>query len=453
MISYFFFIIYLLIFFSKIIKSFSNASLFFIFIFPFNVFIPVGIQNLNTTELLGFFLFIFYIFKGKLSFKKAIPFDIMIFCIFLISLFIALVFNGYLSKSLNLLFRFFIYGGILIVFNNNFKNINFIKKAYINLRNSYFLMVFILSIEFIYLYFIAQDSISAAINWKYFLFTLGFYPQTIDEASLYSWSALGSLTGTFVVHHSLAIYLSFVFLFSYILKFNFYISSFQNKIIIISSIIFLFFTNSRSIIISLFLILFISYFKKSSINKKVYFVLTAIILFLFIITTNNRILSIYDTFGILIGSLNISAFSLIEYKEQLIFLLDNSNIDPSLASRLIYNINSLDFIINNFLFGSGFEGQSRLGAEKANPHSLYFFIFQSFGVITFLLFIKFIKTSYHKFKQLNNSDSNYHYIVLYFIIISLFINVFSDLRVILLYLIFLTSINSSYLQAPKKQDY
>ena len=65
--------------------------------------------------------------------------------------------------------------------------------------------------EFFYLFLYSGDKLSASVSWKELISLFGFYPQTLSDEQLISWSSLGSLVSIFTVHHSFAFYCASIF--------------------------------------------------------------------------------------------------------------------------------------------------------------------------------------------------------------------------------------------------
>ncbi|WP_445755995.1 O-antigen ligase family protein [Polaribacter sp.] len=404
---------------------------------PFNLFIKFGNININSTEFLLIIILLLYPFKNK-NFK--LPASYLFFSLFVFLSIISSIINFSFNEMSILFFRLFLYCIFIFVFYNCLNNSSKIKSIIKSIFYGYIYFSFILIIEFIYLYILSGSPSVGAIGWKNLIIKLGFYPQTVSEEQLQGWSSLGSMTGIFTVHHSLAIYLGSLFFLFLGSNFDTLINRKFRMYLLFSSLFFLTLTNSRFTLLSL-LFLLIYYYRFILLKFKFkIFLIFSISFFLFNYNFENRFYNIYFTvseiiniFSINFNNLNIVSDYIYQYSNEFAS-------DASSSYRLLYNFNSIGLIFEYPFFGSGNLGLNLSGSEKANPHSLYLIFLQRFGLIPFSFLVYFLFIIFKKSKQfVKNGNieiaSSLLYVFLFFLIVSFGIFSLSDLRTCFIFLV------------------
>lgn len=454
MISIIFFLLFIFLSFYFFFKSYFDLLSFFSFVMPYSIFAKVGSININSTEFLLVLIILLYPFKNK---RLDLTFPYLLFILFILFSFIATIINGSVSEMSILFFRFFLYVMLILIFHKCLDSYNKIKSIITSVFYGYLVFSIILVFEFIYLYIISGSTADGAIGWKIIIGKLGFYPQTVSENQILGWSSLGSLTGIFTVHHSLAIYLGCIFFFFLGSNFNSYLIKKYRLFLLTTTLFFILLTNSRFIILSLILILlyhFRFYFFK---NKIKLFLLLCILILVYNVGNYNRFYAIYFTVSQIsyILTQNFNNFNVISD-----YLFEYSNefaSDSSSSYRLLYNFNSFRLIFEYPFFGSGNLGLNLIGSEKANPHSLYLIFLQRFGFISFAFFICFIILIFKRSKQfIRDNDIMFglssFYVFLFFIFVSFGIFTLSDLRTCYIFLLSIVLISKKNLLLASKNE-
>jgi hypothetical protein len=434
-------------------KSYFDLLRFFSFIMPFCVFVKLGNININSTEFLFIIIVLLYPLKnGNLK----LPFSYLLFSLFILFGLVSTIINDSISEMVILFFRLLLYLNFLFIFynclNNSLKIVSIIKSIFYG----YIIFSFILIIEFIYLYILSETPSGGAIGWKNLISKFGFYPQTVTEDQLQGWSSLGSMSGIFTVHHSLAIYLGSLFFLFLGTNFNSVISKKYLKYLLASSLFFLILTNSRFTILSLIILLVYRYGSILLRYKFSIYIVLIISIFLFNYNTENRFYSIYYTVSQIINIFSLNINNLNVVSEYIYQYSNEFASDASSSYRLLYNFNSIRLIFEYPFFGSGNLGLSLTESEKANPHSLYLIFLQRFGLIPCLFFAYFLVISFKKGQQFvkNNSLMLFNspfYVFLFFIIVSLGIFSLSDLRTSFIFLISMVLISKSKILKAKAE--
>lgn len=327
----------------------------------------------------------------------------------------------------------------LFIFYNCLSNSSKIVSIIKSIIYGYIIFSFILVTEFIYLFILSGTPADGAIGWKNLIIKFGFYPQTVTEDQLQGWSSLGSMTGIFTVHHSLAIYLGSIFFLILGSNLNSLFSKKFRIFLLISLLFFIFLTNSRFIILSMILILiyhFRIFFLKYRLKL---FLMLSIAFSVFSLGDYSRFHTIYYTvsqilfiFSQNLNNLNVVSDYIYQYSNEFAS-------DASSSYRLLYNFNSIRLIFDYPFFGSGKLGLILSGSDKANPHSLYLIFLQRFGLIPFIFFIWFIILVFRRsFRFLSETSIVFglssFYVYLFFLLVSLGIFSLSDLRTSFIFL-------------------
>jgi hypothetical protein len=436
------------------LKSYYDLLCFFSFIMPFSTFVKLGNININSTEILLILIVLLYPLKNR-NFK--LPFTYILFSLFILFSIVSSIINVSINEMSILFFRLFLYLMFLLVFYNCLNSSFKIKSIIKSIFYGYIIFSFILIIEFIYLYILTATPLEGAIGWKNLISNFGFYPQTVTKDQLVGWSSLGSMTGLFTVHHSLAIYLGSIFFLFLGSNFNSVISKNYRIYLLASSLFFLILTNSRFTLLSLILLLLYHYRLILLRNKLRIFIVLVISIFLFNYNTENRFYSIYLTVNQIVNIFSLNINNLNDVSEYIYQYSNEFASDASSSYRLLYNFNSIRLIFEYPFFGSGNLGLKLAESEKANPHSLYLIFLQRFGLVSFsflayFLFISF-KKSKHFVKNYNTLlGRSPFYIFLFFIITSFGVFSLSDLRTCFIILISMVLILKSKILNPKVEN-
>ena len=187
------------------------ALLAYIFLCPFNIFIPIGAKNINSTEAVAMMFIVVWI-AGLLR-KERLPvpdtvFTIPLFVYFLSSL--ILIINSGLTNYVILdVVRHFQFFGVFLIFVTYFKDRKDIYTISNVLIASLAVLCLVAIIEFIFVYGVSGVAWQRSMLWKKGLMEIGFYPGTeLSLKRLVDWSAKAGLVATFPIHHAFGIYLS-----------------------------------------------------------------------------------------------------------------------------------------------------------------------------------------------------------------------------------------------------
>lgn len=404
----------------------------FLLIFPFSFFIPVGNFNINSTEFYGLILGLSYLFGARKKFTLRLQKHLFYFSLFFFLVIITLLLNNDLKQNILIVIRYSIYLFFVIILRKIRWNINFEKQ----ILKGYYVIVILTFIEVAYRSLFHNFNLNSisSMGWKSILIQLGLYPQTISLELIQSWSSIGGISSIFPVHHAYAIYLCTI---TFILCTNLIKSiSFKKRIqLALLNVILIFGSQSRALF--LFIILILPFLLKGHLSRKVIFnslITGAAIIGFASGQILDRISSLVSTSVDLFNlfwSVGFYEFS---------YVLANSIkylSDYSTGARMLYNLNSIQLILKNPIFGSGDYGFELKGISRANPHNFYMHIAQKYGVITLLIFIKFL---FATIKMKHNWRKGE--LILFILCISIFINPFTDLRSCFL-IIFLLGLNSS----------
>ncbi len=235
------------------------ALLVYLFLCPFNIFIPVGFKNINSTETVAL-MFIVVWLSGLLRKERPwIPdtvFTIPLFFYFLASL-ILIVNTGFTIDVIISLIRHFQFFGVFMIFVTYFKDRKDIYAISNILIASLAALCLIAIIEFVFVYGGYGIPWQRSILWKKGLMDIGFYPGT-DKAleRVSSWSAKAGLGATFSIHHAFGLYLGSLM---FLLVWRIYLYQKLNRkkigmlLLFIISLAILIFTKSRTAIFSFLL--------------------------------------------------------------------------------------------------------------------------------------------------------------------------------------------------------
>jgi hypothetical protein len=263
--------------------------------------------------------------------------------------------------------------------------------------------------------------------WKSILQKLYLYPPSVSFDQLNAWSSVGGLSGFTALHHSLAVYLGTIFIFSififprYNVRFSKYIS--------FTSFIFLFFTNSRTAIISIILsfliysVLYKKYSLKNLFNLGI-IICSIFILFAFNYNLIENILSVFYAFNYFLNNFSLISLDTVSSFQQ----------DGSTLTRLLYDVNSVSLIQDNIFLGVGVLDNNL--ASDYKPHSTLLINLQMFGIFPVLFLVYFIFRVF-TFGNRCCINKKFIFVMLAFLLLTSFgTNIITDLRSLFPVLIF-----------------
>lgn len=402
------------------LKNSKKAFLLLVLIFPFSFFAKIGTKSIMLTEILILIYCLTYIINrlySKNTLQILLNKKLLFVYFFLVStIFISVLHQDLLDLSIYLL-RISLFTVLLTItyslYNDNkivLKSFNYLSKGY---------LVFSIILFFELLFFNLSFSPFNNISWKIWLQNFYLYPLSVPLEQLASWSAVSGLSGFFVLHHTLAIYLAIIFILSnfvfpiYKIKYRNYIS--------ITSLVFLYYTNSRTALIALissFVIYFLLYQKLKIKYFATLFCIISLIAILLLINNENilRIKEVYEALYFAIQNFdnisldNISSFSY----------------DGSTLTRFFYDVNSLSLIKDNLFLGVGVLSGENSSIYK--PHSTLLIQLQMFGILPITFLTLFLINIFLR-KQKPFYRNKFLLIFLLFMVISSFgTNIISDLR-------------------------
>lgn len=240
-------------------RSMKLALLVYLFLCPFNIFIPVGGRNINSTEAVAM-MFIVVWLSGLLRNERPwLPdtvFTIPLFFYFLASL--TMIINTGLTGNVILsIIRHFQFFAVFMIFVTYFKDKKDIYAISNMLIASLAVLCLVAIIEFVFVYGGYGIPWQRSILWKKGLIDIGFYPGTaLALKRLISVSAKAGLGATFPIHHAFGIYLGSLI---YLLVWRIYLCQKLNRkkigmlLLLIISLAILIFTESRTAIFSFLL--------------------------------------------------------------------------------------------------------------------------------------------------------------------------------------------------------
>lgn len=186
------------------------ALLVYLFLCPFNIFIPVGSKNINSTEAVAM-MFIVVWLSGLLRKERPwVPdtvFTVPLFFYFLVSL-ILIINTGLTGTVIIKVIRHFQFFGIFMIFVTYFKDRKDIYAISNTLIASLAVLCLIAIIEFVFVYGGYGIPWQRSLLWKKGLIDIGFYPGTaLAIKRLISASGRAGIAAVFPFSNSFGIYL------------------------------------------------------------------------------------------------------------------------------------------------------------------------------------------------------------------------------------------------------
>ena len=347
------FTVIILFFFVLMLRSIKLALLVYLFLCPFNIFIPVGPKNISSTEAVALMFIVVWLFGLLRKERPWVPdtvFTIPLFFYFLVSL--ILIFNSGLTGdvilSINRHFQFF---GVFMIFVTYFKDRKDIYAISNTLIASLTVLCLFAIIEYVFIYGGSGIPGQRSILWKKGLMDLGFYPGT-DRAlkGLAGWSAKGGLAATFPIHHAFGIYLSSLM---FLLAWRIYLYQKLNwkkigmLLLFIISLVILIFTKSRTAIFSFLLSvpLLVILLRQWRLRFKIIFVVAVSLIIIFVFIPD------------------IIIKPSIEWIENL-YTSGLSDLKKADLNRIDYFLGSMNAFLKHPLIGVG----SRISSMDVTPH-------------------------------------------------------------------------------------
>lgn len=253
------FLFIILFYFLLMLRSMRLALLVYILLCPFNVFIPIGARNINSTEVVAMMFIIVWLSELLRKEKLTVPdtiFTIPLFVYFLASL-ILIINNGLTGDVIIHVMRHFQFFGVFMIFATYFKDRKDIYAISNTLIASLAILCLIAIFEFTFVYGVPGVDWQRSILWKKGLMDIGFYPATwLSLKRLEGWSARAGLLAVFPVSSAFGIYLSSLI---YLLIWRFYLYRKRNMkkigmlLLLLISFSILIFTKSRTAIFAFLL--------------------------------------------------------------------------------------------------------------------------------------------------------------------------------------------------------
>jgi hypothetical protein len=192
------------------LRSMKLALLVYLFLCPFNIFIPIGAKNINSTEAVALMFIVVWLSNLLRNERLSVPatvFTAPLFFYFLAS-FILIVNTGLTGDVIIDIIRHFQFFAVFIIFVSYFKGKKDIYAISNTLIASLTVLCFVAILELIFVYGINGVAWQRSILWKKGLIDIGFYPATwLSLKRLAGWSAKAGLAATFPIHHAFGIYL------------------------------------------------------------------------------------------------------------------------------------------------------------------------------------------------------------------------------------------------------
>lgn len=248
------FLFTILFFFLLMLRSMKLALLIYIILSPFNIFLPIGAKNINSTEAVAMMFIVVWL--ASLLRKERLPvpdtvFTLPLFVYFLSSL-ILIINTGLTGDVILDVIRHFQFLGVFLIFVTYFKDrkdIYAISNAFIA---SLVMLCVVAIVELIFVYGVHGVAWQRSVLWKEGLIDIGFYPATeLSLRRLADWSAKAGVVATFPIHHAFGVYLSLLI---YLLVWRIYLYQKLNMkkigmlILFVISLTILIFTKSRTAI-------------------------------------------------------------------------------------------------------------------------------------------------------------------------------------------------------------
>ena len=170
----------ILFFFILMQQSIKLALLVYLVLCPFNIFIPVGSININSTEAVALMFIVFWLFGAAKKEKLWIPdsvFTYPLFCYFLAS-FLLIINSGLTGEVILSLVRHFQFFGVFMIFVTYFKDRKDIYTISNALMASLAALCLVAIVEFIFVYGGSGIPWQRSIVWKMGLMDIGLYPGT-----------------------------------------------------------------------------------------------------------------------------------------------------------------------------------------------------------------------------------------------------------------------------------
>ncbi|MFC2167334.1 O-antigen ligase family protein [Acidobacteriota bacterium] len=213
----------LLFFFMLMLRSIKLALLVYLFLCPFNIFIPVGSKNINSTEAVALLFIVVWLFGLLRKDRPCIPdtvFTAPLFFYFLSSL-ILIVNTGLTGDVILSLIRHLQFFCVFLIFVTYFKDRKDIFSISNALIASLAVLCLIAIIEIIFVYGGFGNPAPRSILWKKGLMNIGLYPGTeLAIKRMTSASGKAGIASVFAFPNSFGIYLGFM---TYLLVWRIYL--------------------------------------------------------------------------------------------------------------------------------------------------------------------------------------------------------------------------------------
>jgi O-antigen ligase len=253
------FLFTILFYFLLMLRSMKLALLAYLFLCPFNIFLPLGAKNINSTEAVAMMFIVVWLAGLLRKEKLLIPntvFTIPLFVYFATS-FILIVNTGLTVDVVTDIIRHFQFFAVFIIFVSYFKEKKDIYAISNILIASLAVLCLVAIVEIVFVYGVSGVAWQRSILWKKGLIDIGLYPATeLSLNRLASWSARAGLVAIFPIQHAFGVYLSSLI---YLLVWRIFIHRELNMkkigmfVLFIISFFILIFTKSRTAIFAFLL--------------------------------------------------------------------------------------------------------------------------------------------------------------------------------------------------------
>ncbi len=174
------FVVIILFYFVLMLRSIKLALLVYLFLCPFNIFIPIGFKNINSTEAVAMMFIVVWLSDLLRKERPWIPdtvFTKPLFFYFLVSL-ILIINTGLTGVVIINVIRHFQFFCVFMIFVTYFKDKKDIYAISNMLIASLAVLCFIAIIEFVFVYGGNGPPWWRSMLWKKGLMDIGFYPGT-----------------------------------------------------------------------------------------------------------------------------------------------------------------------------------------------------------------------------------------------------------------------------------
>ncbi len=174
------FVIIILFYFLLMMRSMKLALLVYLFLCPFNIFVPIGIKNINSTEAVALMFIIVWLISLLRKERPWIPdtaFTAPLFFYFIASL-TMIISTGLTTDVIRLIIRHFQFFGVFMILVTYFKDRKDIYAISNALIASLAALCFVAIIELVFVYGGFGIPWQRSILWKEGLIDIGLYPGT-----------------------------------------------------------------------------------------------------------------------------------------------------------------------------------------------------------------------------------------------------------------------------------